>query len=130
MTTLGAIIFLLLPSNKVAVQSIFQIITSSERGMAAAMALLLLSINSNYAWIFLVFTDTFPRGRKSMNVKLALRQLTQGYGALPVLRGVDLDVYEGETIAVLGSSGCGKTSLLKAIAGPHTDRCRGYYSGW
>jgi iron(III) transport system permease protein len=41
MTTLGAIIFLLLPSNKVAVQSIFQIITSSERGVAAAMALLL-----------------------------------------------------------------------------------------
>ncbi|MBN2657379.1 MAG: iron ABC transporter permease [Spirochaetales bacterium] len=41
MTTLGAIIFLLLPSNKVAVQSIFQIITSSERGVAASMALLL-----------------------------------------------------------------------------------------
>jgi len=41
MTTLGAIIFLLLPSNKVAVQTIFQIITSSERGVAASMALLL-----------------------------------------------------------------------------------------
>jgi iron(III) transport system permease protein len=41
MTTLGAIIFLLLPSNKVAVQQIFQIITSSAVGVAAAMALLL-----------------------------------------------------------------------------------------
>ena len=41
MTTLGAIIFLLLPSNKVAVQSIFQIITSSERGVAASMAIML-----------------------------------------------------------------------------------------
>ena len=41
MTTLGAIIFLLLPSNKVAVQQIFQIITSSAIGVAAAMALLL-----------------------------------------------------------------------------------------
>ena len=41
MTTLGAIIFLLLPSNKVAVQTIFQTITGSERGVAAAMALLL-----------------------------------------------------------------------------------------
>ncbi len=39
MTTLGAIIFLLLPSNKVAVQQIFQIITSSEIGIAAAMSL-------------------------------------------------------------------------------------------
>ena len=41
MTTLGAIIFLLLPSNKVAVQSIFQIITSSERGVAASMSIML-----------------------------------------------------------------------------------------
>lgn len=41
MTTLGAIIFLILPSNKVAVQSIFQTITSSERGVAASMAVLL-----------------------------------------------------------------------------------------
>lgn len=41
MTTLGAIIFLLLPKNKVAVQQIFQIITSSVMGEAAAMALLL-----------------------------------------------------------------------------------------
>lgn len=41
MTTLGAIIFLLLPKNKVAVQQIFQIITSSAMGEAAAMALLL-----------------------------------------------------------------------------------------
>lgn len=41
MTTLGAIIFLLLPSNKVAVQQIFQIITSSAMGVAAAMALML-----------------------------------------------------------------------------------------
>ena len=41
MTTLGAIIFLLLPSNKVAVQQIFQMITSSATGVGAAMALLL-----------------------------------------------------------------------------------------
>lgn len=48
MTTLGAIIFLLLPKNKVAVQQIFQIITSSELGFASAMALLL-------SWVTLVF---------------------------------------------------------------------------
>lgn len=45
MTTLGAIIFLLLPKNKVAVQQIFQIITSSAMGEAAAMALLLSFLN-------------------------------------------------------------------------------------
>jgi len=41
MTTLGAIIFLLLPKNKVAVQQIFQVMTSSEIGAAAMMALIL-----------------------------------------------------------------------------------------
>ncbi len=41
MTTLGAIIFLLLPKNKVAVQQVFQIMTSSEIGDAAMMALML-----------------------------------------------------------------------------------------
>lgn len=41
MVTLGAIILLLIPSNKVAVQQIFQIITSSSTGDAAAMALVL-----------------------------------------------------------------------------------------
>lgn len=41
MVTLGAIILLLIPSNKVAVQQIFQIITSSKTGAGAAMALML-----------------------------------------------------------------------------------------
>ncbi len=52
MTTLGAIIFLLLPSNKVAVQTIFQIITSSERGVAASMALMLSGVTITLLGIF------------------------------------------------------------------------------
>jgi iron(III) transport system permease protein len=44
MTTLGAIIFLLLPKNKVAVQQIFQIITSSQMGVASSMAIMLSGI--------------------------------------------------------------------------------------
>ena len=39
------------------------------------------------------------------------------YGATTVLREIDLQVRQGELIALLGSSGCGKTSLLRAVAG-------------
>src|SRR6266851_6700290 len=39
------------------------------------------------------------------------------YGALKVLDGISLAVAGGEFIALLGSSGCGKTTLLRAICG-------------
>ncbi|HEX4466405.1 MAG TPA: ABC transporter ATP-binding protein, partial [Solirubrobacteraceae bacterium] len=48
---------------------------------------------------------------------LQIRDLSKGYGAGDVLRGVDLDVPAGSLTAVLGLSGCGKTTLLRVIAG-------------
>lgn len=48
---------------------------------------------------------------------LACRGLTVAYGAQVVLEDVDLDVADGETLAVLGPSGSGKTTLLYAVAG-------------
>ena len=39
------------------------------------------------------------------------------YGDVEVLKGIDLAVAKGEFVALLGSSGCGKTTLLRAIAG-------------
>ncbi|MBC2885477.1 ABC transporter ATP-binding protein [Ochrobactrum sp. CM-21-5] len=42
------------------------------------------------------------------------------YGSNEVLKGVDLSVRKGEFVALLGSSGCGKTTLLRAIAGFNT----------
>jgi len=49
--------------------------------------------------------------------KLELRNLSKYYGDKPVLDGLNLDVYEGELIAVLGSSGVGKSTLVRTLAG-------------
>ncbi|WP_342362946.1 ABC transporter ATP-binding protein [Terrarubrum flagellatum] len=43
--------------------------------------------------------------------------LKAGYGETVVLHGVDLSIARGEFIAMLGSSGCGKTTLLRTVAG-------------
>ncbi len=48
---------------------------------------------------------------------LSIEALTVSYGPVRVLDHVSLDVERGEMIALLGSSGCGKTTLLRAIAG-------------
>ena len=48
---------------------------------------------------------------------LSLRSATLGYGQRLLWRDVSLDVHPGEFIAVLGSNGTGKTSLLKVILG-------------
>jgi len=49
--------------------------------------------------------------------RLTVSGLWKGYGERPVLQGVDLEVPAGSLTAVLGLSGCGKTTLLRVIAG-------------
>ena len=48
---------------------------------------------------------------------LSVRGLAVAYGDLRAVDGVDLDVAAGEIVALLGASGCGKSSLLRAVAG-------------
>ena len=43
--------------------------------------------------------------------------VTSGYGAVPVVHGVDLSVAEGEVVALLGPNGAGKTTTLRALSG-------------
>src|SRR5690606_8965617 len=48
---------------------------------------------------------------------ISIRGVSKSFGDLHVLRGVDLDLYKGENLVVLGRSGTGKSVLIKIISG-------------
>lgn len=52
-----------------------------------------------------------------MNSALSISNLTCRYHDQDILSQLSLDVESGEIVCLLGASGCGKTTLLKAIAG-------------
>jgi len=51
---------------------------------------------------------------------LSLRNINKSFGAVHVLRGVDLDIYPGQVTALVGDNGAGKSTLIKCIAGIYT----------
>lgn len=51
------------------------------------------------------------------NPLLSVRGLEVSYGAIKALLGVDIDVYQGEIVSVIGANGAGKSTLMNAIMG-------------
>src|SRR3954470_2319731 len=51
------------------------------------------------------------------NKVISIRALKKAFQDYAVLRGIDLDLYQGENLVVLGRSGTGKSVLIKIISG-------------
>ncbi|WP_181784013.1 ATP-binding cassette domain-containing protein, partial [Pseudonocardia pini] len=52
-----------------------------------------------------------------MTPALRVTGLDKAFGRVPVLRGIDLEVAEGEFVGLMGPNGAGKSTLIKVLAG-------------
>ncbi|MCP4316320.1 MAG: ABC transporter ATP-binding protein [Hyphomicrobiales bacterium] len=53
-------------------------------------------------------------------MRVQLKDIRKSYGSLEVVKGLNLDIAEGEFLVLLGESGCGKSTALRMIAGLET----------
>ncbi|MGE8317299.1 MAG: ABC transporter ATP-binding protein [Comamonas sp.] len=58
--------------------------------------------------------------QESRQALLKVRGLKVAYGGIQAVKGVDLDVFQGELVSLIGSNGAGKTTTMKAVTGTQT----------
>lgn len=51
------------------------------------------------------------------NPMLSIKDLHVAYGGIKAVKGIDMDIYEGELVSLIGANGAGKTTTLKALMG-------------
>ncbi|WP_371687328.1 ATP-binding cassette domain-containing protein [Micromonospora sp. KC723] len=62
-------------------------------------------------------TDSSTPGRNDRTPVLSARGLVKSFGKVVGLDGVDLDLYPGEVLAIIGDNGAGKSTLIKCLTG-------------
>ena len=78
----------------------------------------------------MIYGDKVEEQILSRQELLRLNGIKKSFGLTQVLRGIDLTVNRGEFITILGASGCGKTTLLRVIAGlEHAEEGRVFLDG-
>lgn len=67
-------------------------------------------------------TDSALRSRptETRTPLLSLRGVNKAFGAVNALTNIELDVYPGEIVALVGDNGAGKSTLVKILAGAHS----------
>jgi len=64
------------------------------------------------------FKQSWQTGKTILSIKDIKKEFKNGDGTISkVLKGVNLDIYEGEFLVLLGESGCGKSTLLNIVGG-------------
>ena len=54
---------------------------------------------------------------KIKNIVISVKNLTKSFGSRKILNDITLDIHEGETLVVMGGSGCGKSTFLRHLIG-------------
>src|ERR1700684_2655679 len=64
-------------------------------------------------------TEVTPQPPSGGALPLEVRGVTKRFGALVVLRGIDLVLHPGEVLGLVGDNGAGKSTLVKILSGFH-----------